>query len=295
MSESVTLIAAAEFGSGANGLASANSDYDVVFVYVRRLPCYFCVDPTVPHDTRENLRFEHLRLSERVVVDAQGFDARQAIKMIKEGNLTILDMLASPSPVYGTAEDRRVSAPSDYFFKTAGSLLQRQRWQMNKSLAWQLWGKATRHDKLFFNCRWAKRQLLGETSPCITKKYFYVIVPLLRLLWLSLRIQQHPDDSFCFPPLEFDALIPADIPHPHAVAALANLVHRKRMGELTDELEPLILDLDVWLSELFSTLQHFLHVWPVGESIPDLQLHSIWDRFWFELAMVTSDIQFSFS
>jgi predicted nucleotidyltransferase len=281
------LVAAAEFGSGANGLAGPVSDVDVVFVYIRDLSCYFSIDPSNATDKNELIRLENLTLtspldpSRSISLDAQGFDARAAIKMIREGNLMLMDLLAATPPLYGTPQDQRDVPWVGLFFQQSHWLLQANPRLANKHLAWQLWGKATRHDKQFFKGRWTQKTLITEPLPCLHKKYFYVIVPLLRLFWL---VQHTPDPSttFHFPPLAYDALI--EVAARQGLApppALADLITRKRTLGIDDSLHDTIPELDPWLFTLFSQLSAILTAKFTGAADPIAP----WDRFWYELAM----------
>ena len=77
---------AAESGSRAWGFASPDSDYDVRFIYVNRLPWYLTVEPG--RDVIEQPISGEL--------DINGWDLRKTLQLLKESNPTLLEWLRSP-------------------------------------------------------------------------------------------------------------------------------------------------------------------------------------------------------
>ena len=82
----VTVLFACESGSRGWGFASPDSDYDVRFVYVHRLPWYLAVEPG--RDVIEQPISGEL--------DVSGWDLRKALQLLRDSNPTLLEWLRSP-------------------------------------------------------------------------------------------------------------------------------------------------------------------------------------------------------
>ena len=82
----VTVLFACESGSRGWGFASPDSDYDVRFVYVNRLPWYLTVEPG--RDVVEQPISGDL--------DINGWDLRKALALLRDSNPTLLEWLRSP-------------------------------------------------------------------------------------------------------------------------------------------------------------------------------------------------------
>ncbi|SDY60218.1 nucleotidyltransferase domain-containing protein [Thermoactinomyces sp. DSM 45892] len=99
----VEILYAAESGSRAWGFASANSDYDVRFIYKRNVSTYLSLDP--PRDVIEIPIHQDL--------DFHGWDLFKALRLFQSSNATLLEWLSSPT-IYkeegGIAEQLRKCA-----------------------------------------------------------------------------------------------------------------------------------------------------------------------------------------
>lgn len=82
----VKVLFACESGSRGWGFASPDSDYDVRFVYVNRLPWYLSVEPD--RDVIEQPISGEL--------DINGWDLRKTLQLLRESNPTLLEWLRSP-------------------------------------------------------------------------------------------------------------------------------------------------------------------------------------------------------
>lgn len=82
----VEILFACESGSRGWGFASPDSDYDVRFVYVHRLPWYLSVEPG--RDVIE------LPISNDL--DINGWELRKALGLLRRSNPTLLEWLGSP-------------------------------------------------------------------------------------------------------------------------------------------------------------------------------------------------------
>jgi predicted nucleotidyltransferase len=84
--EDVAVLYACESGSRGWGFASPDSDYDVRFIYVRRLDRYLTLEPV--RDVIEQPRGGQL--------DINGWDLRKALQLLRDSNPTLLEWLRSP-------------------------------------------------------------------------------------------------------------------------------------------------------------------------------------------------------
>ena len=147
----VTVLFACESGSRGWGFASPDSDYDVRFIYVHRLPWYLTVTPGR----------DVIELPISGDLDINGWDLRKALGLLRESNPTLLEWLRSPI-VYreepaAMAELRRLAEHT--FTSVKG-------WHHYASMA----------KKNF------REYLQGEEVR--TKKYLYVLRPLLAARWI---------------------------------------------------------------------------------------------------------------
>ena len=84
--ENVRVLYACESGSRCWGFASPDSDYDVRFIFVRRLRDYLRVEPM--RDTIEEPVDE--------LWDVNGWDLRKALQLLRKSNSALLEWLRSP-------------------------------------------------------------------------------------------------------------------------------------------------------------------------------------------------------
>ena len=84
--ERVRVLYACESGSRCWGFASADSDYDVRFVFVRPLKDYLRLEP--PRDTIEE--------PVDALWDVSGWDLRKALQLLRKTNAALLEWLHSP-------------------------------------------------------------------------------------------------------------------------------------------------------------------------------------------------------
>ena len=147
----VTVLFASESGSRGWGFASPDSDYDVRFVYVNRLPWYLSID--ADRDVIERPISGEL--------DINGWDLRKALQLMRESNPTLLEWLRSPI-VYRHAgpwaERLRVLA-EEVFSPMRG--YHHYVSMARKNLREHLYGDVVRY-----------------------KKYLYVLRPLLAARWI---------------------------------------------------------------------------------------------------------------
>ena len=80
--QNIKVLLAVESGSRAWGFASANSDYDVRFIYIRNLDWY--LDIAIEH------KRDVIELPLDNDLDLVGWDVRKALKLLKKSNPSIL-------------------------------------------------------------------------------------------------------------------------------------------------------------------------------------------------------------
>lgn len=148
----VRVLFACESGSRGWGFASPDSDYDVRFVYVHRLPWYLTVG--------EQRDVIELPISDEL--DVSGWELRKALQLLANSNPTLLEWL--DSPVVYRQDDawvRRVKAMQSGFFS----------------------GMRVRHHYLAMARKNFRGYLQGESVRL--KKYLYVMRPLLAAQWVD--------------------------------------------------------------------------------------------------------------
>ncbi|MBI5883086.1 MAG: nucleotidyltransferase domain-containing protein [Elusimicrobia bacterium] len=187
--EGVKVLLAVESGSRAWGFASTDSDWDVRFIYLRRPEWYLSIQRR-----RDVLEFP---LSESL--DVSGWDLRKALGLFAKSNPPLFEWLRSPMvyrEAYSTmASLRRMSAA---FFSSRSCL----------------------HHYLHMAQGNFREYLQGPRVR--TKKYFYVLRPILACRW----IEAHRS----MPPMEFAKLVDDRLPE-RLRPIVSDLLRRKRAGE----------------------------------------------------------------
>ncbi|WPH13275.1 nucleotidyltransferase domain-containing protein [Variovorax paradoxus] len=147
----VTVLFACESGSRGWGFASPDSDYDVRFIYVNRLPWYLTVTP----------RRDVIELPISSELDVNGWDLRKALGLMRESNPTLLEWLRSPV-VYrdDAAAMPRFRALAEAVFSNARG------WHHYASMAKKNFREHLQADEVRY------------------KKYLYVLRPLLAARWI---------------------------------------------------------------------------------------------------------------
>lgn len=190
--EDVQIIYACESGSRAWGFPSADSDYDIRFLYLRSLDWYLSIDVEVQRDVIEQPIEDAL--------DFSGWDVRKALKLLRKSNPPLLEWLNSPI-VYAERSDivaRLRNLLTDFYSPVAAF-----------------------HHYLHMARGNYRDYLHGEIV--WIKKYFYVLRPLLAIRWIEAGRD--------IVPVRFDTLLDsAELPTPLR-AAISELIVRKRQGD----------------------------------------------------------------
>jgi predicted nucleotidyltransferase len=147
----VRVLYAVESGSRAWGFASPDSDYDVRFIYLRKLPDYLRLD--VGSDVIEYKPDE--------VWDINGWDLKKALQLAHKSNPTLLEWLGSPI-VYKTTPE---------FENIRPEMLSCYR---KKHALYHYLSMSKKNYRSNFN----------DVKPKL-KHYFYVIRPILACRWIQ--------------------------------------------------------------------------------------------------------------
>ncbi|MCK8485697.1 nucleotidyltransferase domain-containing protein [Paenibacillus sp. MBLB2552] len=228
--EQMRILYACEAGSRAWAYASAASDYDVRFIYVRPVEWYLSIGekrdvielpisdgceggrpdgdrsgPAQPGDDGE--------------LDMAGWDLRKALSLLGKGNPTLFEWLASPivyTEVYGLRERLEALAPQVFS------------------------AKAAMYHYLHMAKRNLRMELAGEQVK--PKAYLHVLRPLLACAWV--------ERCGTPPPLEIELLAQAALPAQGEGLReeIALLLTRKR-AEALPKPQPRLLRLDEYLAE----------------------------------------------
>lgn len=185
----VKILFACESGSRAWGFASADSDFDVRFIYCHRSDWYLAVDLEEKRDVIETPIED--------VWDVNGWDLRKALRLYRKSNPPLLEWLQSPI-VYREVPSAAAA--------------------MRDLLATFYSPNACMYHYLHM-ARGNYRGYL-QSEQVRTKKYFYVLRPLLGCRWI--------EQGRGVVPMEFERLVfEADIPT-EVKREIAVLIERKR-------------------------------------------------------------------
>lgn len=190
----VRVVFACESGSRGWGFSSPDSDYDARFIYLHRLPWYLTVNErTGPGEWQRDV----IELPIDADLDVSGWDLRKALRLLARSNPTLSEWLRSPI-IY--REDAEISTMlrtlAGRFHSPIAS------WNHYRSMAK---GNYRGH-------------LQGERVR--TKKYLYVIRPVLACQW----IERYPEP----PPMAFEDLLDRLLPHGDVREAIDAMLVVKR-------------------------------------------------------------------
>jgi predicted nucleotidyltransferase len=193
--EQVRIFYACESGSRAWGFPSADSDYDVRFLYLRPRDWYLSIDVDEKRDVIECPIVDDF--------DINGWDLRKALKLLRKSNPPLLEWLNSPIIYKETstiAERLRAIIPD--FYSPLSSI----------------------YHYLHIAKRNYRMYLKGDMVRI--KKYFYVLRPLLAVSWIEQESEVVP--------MEFGVLVDRCIHSRELKSAIENLVELKKKGQEID-------------------------------------------------------------
>lgn len=148
----IRIVYACESGSRAWGFPSANSDYDVRFIYVRPVEWYLSID-----EKRDVIEYP---INEQL--DINGWDLKKALQLLRKTNPPLLEWLGSPIiylEKYSVTEKMRQLAKE--FYSPAACLYH-----------------------YLHMARGNFREYLQGDMVWV-KKYFYVLRPILAMKWIE--------------------------------------------------------------------------------------------------------------
>lgn len=173
---SVKILLTVESGSRAWGFASTDSDYDVRFIYANPTEWYVAVDLEEKRDVIET--------PIEGVWDINGWDLRKALRLYRKSNPPLLEWLQSPIVYrerFKAAQKMRDLLPKFY---------------SPKACMYHYLHMAQGNNRGYLQSNMVK-----------TKKYFYVLRPLLGCRWIERDIGSVP--------MEFERLVEGtDVPAP---------------------------------------------------------------------------------
>lgn len=147
----VKILHAIESGSRAWGFASPDSDYDVRFVYVRRMEDYLRLD--------EQKDFIDWELNE--TLDINGWDLKKALQHFQKSNATLYEWSNSPVVYRTMPQWDHVREVSEQYFSCKASM-------------YHYYGTALKNYETYLKDDMVKY-----------KKYFYVLRPILACQWID--------------------------------------------------------------------------------------------------------------
>lgn len=208
----IKILYAVESGSRAWGFASTNSDWDVRFIYLHQKDWYLSID---------NYR-DSIEVMLPGDLDLSGWELRKALKLFRKSNPPLLEWLNSPI-VYleePTVMNQFRSAAAEIFNP--------------KSCLYHYLSMAVNNYKEYLT-----RDLVR------TKKYFYVLRPILACMWI--------ERTGTMAPTEFQKLFEVEVQDKILRSAVLELLEKKRSGEEMGEGERI----DVLNEFLEGKITHF--------------------------------------
>jgi len=190
----VVILFACESGSRAWGFASANSDYDVRFIYISPMRRYLSVEET---------RRDVIELPVTSDLDINGWDIRKALRLLRKSNPPLLEWLGSP-----------------IIYREHGALASDMRNLIQKYYS----PRACLYHYLHMAEGNYREFLRGDTV--WIKKYFYVLRPVLAVQWI--------ERGMGVVPTEFQMLVDALIPDGELRRIIDELLNEKRAGNELD-------------------------------------------------------------
>ena len=189
LQHNVKVLYAVESGSRAWGFASPNSDYDVRFIYAHPKDWYVAVDLEQKRDV-----IDYEIIDE---IDINGWDVRKALQLFAKSNPAFIEWIQSP-----------IIYVDDGIFAQQARLLRASIYSIERGI--------------YHYRSMAKTNYRGylRKANVPLKKYFYVLRPLLAILWLE-KYQQPA-------PVEFDQLMTLIADNEPLTEAIQQLLTQKK-------------------------------------------------------------------
>jgi predicted nucleotidyltransferase len=237
----IKILYAVESGSRAWGFASTDSDWDVRYIYIHKLDWYLRIDDL--KDSQEKILPNDLDLS--------GWELKKALKLFRKSNPPMLEWLRSPilyREDFGTAEKLRNL--SDKYFNP-------------KSCMYHYLSMAKNNFREFL-----------QRDSVKTKKYFYVLRPVLACDWIK--------EKNTFPPIEFQELVDSQVKDQTIKTEIAELLKRKMAGDELKE-EPKIEILNEFLEDKINFYSKYAEEIEPNEKPPTALLDELFKETIFEV------------
>lgn len=232
----VKVLYAVESGSRAWGFASPNSDYDVRFIYVRPKEWYLTIDVEDKRDV-----IEYPIVDE---IDINGWDLRKALKLLWRSNPAIIEWLQSP-----------IVYVDDGIFAQSARKLIPDVYSLEKGIY---------HYRSMAKTNY-RGYLKEEIVPI--KKYFYVLRPLLSIMWL----EQYKQPA----PIEFHRLREL-IQHNEVINnEISLLLERKKVSQ-EKEIAPAIKALNEFIEIALEKLETI----NIDQQEPERNIDGLNELFW---------------
>ncbi|HEY8939553.1 MAG TPA: nucleotidyltransferase domain-containing protein [Cellvibrio sp.] len=234
----VKVLFAVESGSRAWGFASPNSDYDVRFVYVHPRDWYLAIDLEDKRDV-----IEYPIVDE---IDINGWDLRKALQLLWRSNPGIVEWLQSP-----------IVYVDDGVFAPAARALLPEVYSPVKGV--------------YHYRSMAKTNYRGYLKEDIVplKKYFYVLRPLLSIIWLE---KYHSTA-----PIEFHKLRELLTEHSEVNTEIDLLLTRKKQSQ-EKEIAPAIPVLNQFIETMLAHYEELKLVEPERDKNIEL-LNKLFQQF----------------
>ena len=189
--ENISILFACESGSRAWGFPSSDSDYDVRFIYIRPTQWYLRVDYEFCRDVVEQ--------PINGLLDINGWDLKKALKLMRKSNPALIEWFNSPIVYY----------QNDRFTEDFKKLITAH--YSPRSCFYHYSHMANGNFREF---------LQGDTVRI--KKYFYVLRPVLAMLWI--------EQNRGIVPMKFAGLVEELVDEPKLKLAIEKLLADKRKG-----------------------------------------------------------------
>ena len=224
----ITILYACESGSRAWGFESPDSDYDIRFIYVNKLDYYLSILPQ--KDTIE--------ITEDPL-DFAGWDLKKALFLLRKSNPSIIEWLNSPI-IYKKDKEffQKIKELANLSFNP-------------KAMMYHYLSMAKTNYRTYL-----------KTDQVKIKKYFYVIRPILSLIWI--------DKNKIVPPIEFEELLDKVEIEENVKNAINNLlIIKKQKREL--DLHPRVEELNRFIEEKIEYYEKFLKNFEFKKDLPKVE------------------------
>lgn len=193
--EDAIICLAVESGSRAWGFPSSDSDYDVRFIYAHRPEWYLSINLENKPDVIERPIDD--------IFDINGWDIRKALNLFRKSNPPLLEWLQCP-----------------VVYIEKNSLAARLR-----KLLPEFYSPTASFFHYLHMARGNHRNYL-QGNEVWQKKYFYVLRPLLAILWIEKGLGPVP--------IEFNRMLKKTISEPELITEIEKLLHAKKTGKELD-------------------------------------------------------------